>query len=85
MLVLTDDKPSRTLLQLSLLSSALDPPPPHRRGKRLASLFMSVPNILISVNHPDPPPSSISQAELCHYFQCLMHFFCRMFSLFLRF
>lgn len=69
---------------------------------RPASLFMSAPDILISVNHLNPPPSSISQREcgwikrasvnrgrqmqwfLFHYFQCFMHLFCRMFSLFIR-
>lgn len=31
---------------------------PRRQMNRLASLFMSMPNILISVNYPDPPPSA---------------------------
>lgn len=60
----------------------------HRRMNCLASLFMSVPNILISANHPDLPPSRISQGEcgqiklgqiklsifLFHYFQYSMEF-----------
>lgn len=75
---------------------------PHQQMNRLESLFMSTPNILISVKSPQSSTFKhltgrlwTDQTCVCalrktdwiflfHSFQCFMHFFCGMFSLFIR-